>query len=610
MRLRQLLTGAAALVAAAAGIATYETGALRAFEQPSVDLRFAVRGQQSPPKDVVVVAVDPSTLNQLGIQWPFPRSLHGRVIDVLKRDRARAIAFDVQFTQQSADPRQDIALYDAVARAGNVVLGTTEVGPHGSTNILGGDANLRAAHALAGSANYNVNRGAVFRKLSYAVEGLNSFAVQAATVATGHPVSKAPFSGGSVWIDYVGGAGRVPTIPYWKVLEDRVSPAAIRGKVAVIGVTDPGLQDIHGTPTDNAMPGPEIQANAIHTLLRGVPLRDVSPGGVNVALIVLMAAIPALLILTLPLWTAVVGTIAAGALYLVAAQLAFDSGRIIALVYPLLAMAITTVASIVVAYFTEIRERLRTRNAFRRFIPAEVVDQVLAQTGDELRLGGIEAECTVMFSDVRGFTTFSETSEPARVIEILNHYLSEMTEAILAHGGTLVSYMGDGIMAVFGAPLEQPDHADRALAAACEMLNVRLPSFNEWAREQGIGDGFQMGIGLNSGTVMAGNVGSLQRLEYTVIGDTTNTASRLEGMTKGTGHQLFVAESTRERLSGDAPTLVFVDELPVRGRKTTIRIWGLAPIDGSGVPVSAPDGVPARAESQPEPQPGVATPSP
>ncbi len=181
-----------------------------------------------------------------------------------------------------------------------------------------------------------------------------------------------------------------------------------------------------------------------------------------------------------------------------------------------------------------------------------------------------------MFSDVRGFTTFSESSEPARVIEILNRYLSEMTEAILEHGGTLVSYMGDGIMAVFGAPLAQPDHADRAVAAACEMLTVRLPRFNEWAREQGIADGFQMGIGLNSGTFMAGNVGSLQRLEYTVIGDTTNTAARLEGMTKGSGHALFVAESTHERLRDGGPALEFVDELAVRGRKAAIRVWGLA----------------------------------
>jgi adenylate cyclase len=146
-RLRQLLTVAAAIVAAGAAIAAYETDSLQAFELPAVDLRFAVRGPEPPPRDVVLVAIDPSTFNQLGLQWPFPRSLHGRVIDTLKRDGARAIAYDIQFTEPS-QPAQDNALYAAVARAGNVVLGTTFVGRGGATNVLGGDANLRAAHAV------------------------------------------------------------------------------------------------------------------------------------------------------------------------------------------------------------------------------------------------------------------------------------------------------------------------------------------------------------------------------------------------------------------------------------------------------------------------------
>ena len=133
------------------------------------------------------------------------------------------------------------------------------------------------------------------------------------------------------------------------------------------------------------------------------------------------------------------------------------------------------------------------------------------------------------------------------MIESLNRYLTEMSEAILDHGGTLVAYMGDGIMAVFGAPLQQDDHADRALEAARDMLD-RLEGFNGWLREQGLHDGFKMGIGLNSGPVMSGNVGSERRLEYTALGDTTNTAARLEGMTKGTPHQLYIADTTKQAL--------------------------------------------------------------
>ena len=185
-----------------------------------------------------------------------------------------------------------------------------------------------------------------------------------------------------------------------------------------------------------------------------------------------------------------------------------------------------------------------------------------------------------MFCDLRGFTSFAETLPPPKVIELLNHYLSGMSDAILNHGGTLVAYMGDGIMAVFGAPIEQDDHADRALAASREMLTVRLPEFNEWLRSQGFDQGFRMGIGLNSGRVMSGNVGSERRVEYTAVGDTTNTAARIEGMTKGTPHQLFLTESVKESLSADPGDLVFVDEFPVRGREGKIRVYSIAD-DGS-----------------------------
>src|SRR6185312_12542894 len=145
-----------------------------------------------------------------------------------------------------------------------------------------------------------------------------------------------------------------------------------------------------------------------------------------------------------------------------------------------------------------------------------------------------------------------------------------MTAAILDAGGTLVAYMGDGIMAVFGAPLEQPDHADRALAAAREMIGPRLSAFNRWIAEQGHDHRFVMGVGINSGPVMAGNIGSEQRVEYTALGDTTNTASRLEGMTKDSGHMLFVADSTRERLRTQPGDLVPVGELEVRGRVAAV----------------------------------------
>jgi adenylate cyclase len=265
--------------------------------------------------------------------------------------------------------------------------------------------------------------------------------------------------------------------------------------------------------------------------------------------------------------------VGAGVLYLVLAQLAFNADRIVPVVYPMIALTLSLVGSLVVHYMLEAFERQRVRDTFARFVPEEVVGEVLARTDDDLRLVGRRMVVTVMFSDIRGFTTFSETRPPEEVLEVLNRYHQEMTEAVMENGGTLVSFIGDGIMAVFGAPIERDDHADRALAAALEMLSARLPRFNEWMRESGVGDEFQIGIGLNSGPVMEGNVGARQRLDYTVIGDTVNTAARVEGMTKGTPHSLFVADSTRELLDQEETELVFVDSMPVRGRAEEIKIW-------------------------------------
>ena len=218
-------------------------------------------------------------------------------------------------------------------------------------------------------------------------------------------------------------------------------------------------------------------------------------------------------------------------------------------------------------------ERERVREVFSRFVPEHVVDDVLERTDEDLRLGGSRGVGTVMFTDIREFTAFTERTPPDRVIDLLNEYFGEMIDAIFHHGGTLVGYLGDGLLAVFGAPIPLDDHADRALAAAREMLAVRLPRFNRRVRERTLGNGFEMGIGLNSGLFIAGNVGSARRLEYTVYGDTVNTASRIEGMTKTTRQSVLIADSTRQALLRPPSDLVHVGEFDVRGKQSSIRLW-------------------------------------
>jgi adenylate cyclase len=217
-------------------------------------------------------------------------------------------------------------------------------------------------------------------------------------------------------------------------------------------------------------------------------------------------------------------------------------------------------------------ERLRVHDVFARFLPESIVDEVLARGNGSVRLGGVRLIGTVLFTDLRGFTTFAETTAPDRVIEVLNRFLTEMSDAVLDNGGTLVSYLGDGLLAVFGAPIELDDHADRALAAAREMLRVRLPRFNDWA----VGSPtFGIGVGVSSGPLMSGNVGSERRLDYTAIGDTVNVAARIEAHTKEVPQKALIAESTRELLKRPAD-LVLVGDVVLRGRSNPTRLWGLA----------------------------------
>jgi adenylate cyclase len=566
-----------ALILTVLVLAAYGIEVLDGPELDTIDARFEIRGDRGAPDDVVLVEIDDVSFNELDQAWPFPRSLHAEAIDRLTRAGARVIAYDIQFTEPTR-PSEDNALISAVDRSDGVVLATTEVGRSGQTNVFGGDQVLRETGARAGSSNYVNDSDGVIRRQPYAVDGLESFAVVAAEEYLGR---RLPVREGLEWIDWRGVPGTIESLPFSRLVEGRAPPGFFRDKIVVIGATAPSLQDVHPTAVsaDAPMSGPEIQANAIATVLADFPLQP-APGALNVALIVLLGVVgPGIALALGPLRAAICGALLA-ALYAVAVQLAFNSGLIVSFLYPLASLVVGVVGALAISLVLDAFERERVRDVFSRFVPEPVVDEVLKNADEDLRLGGERELVTVMFSDIRGFTGFSETRSPETVIEVLNRYLTSMTDVILSHGGTLVTFMGDGIMAVFGAPIPTDDHADRALAAAREMAGPALDRFNDWLRSEGHGEGFRIGIGLNSGAVMAGNVGSERRLEYTVIGDTTNTASRIEGMTKGTPHAIYISEATRLMLVGPHPPLEHIDELEIRGRRAKVVIW-TTPADDS-----------------------------
>ncbi len=563
---------AVAAIAAGIGVLAFATHLLRRTELQTIDARFSIRGPRRAPSNIVFVAIDPATFQQMRMNFPFPRRDDAKVIDNLRRAGARTIALDIDFSHET-DEADDLALYEAVNRAhGKTVLAATEVGAHGYTEVLGGPQNLQAAGARAAEDHFTVDTDGTVRRFVGSYHSLGSIPVVAWEAFTGHRVSASRFRDGPQPIDFVGPTEAFKAISYSKVLSNEFPRGAFTGKLVIVGSSAPLLQDLHATPVSRIMPGPEIWANATATLLEGVPLTN-APGWLSVALIILLGIAIPLGSTRVRQWRSLLDAVGLAIVFTIGTQVAFDNGWILSFVYPLLALALGTLGTLAVLYVGETIERARVHDLFSRFVPADVVDQVVASAGDNLRLGAVERDCSVLFSDLRGFTSFSEDQPAPRVIEVVNCYLNEMTEAILGAGGTLISYMGDGIMAVFGAPLEQADHADRALAAATEMIGPRLERFNSWLAEQGHDHAFAMGVGINSGPVMAGNIGSEQRVEYTALGDTTNTASRLEGMTKGSGHMLFISDSTRGRLHAPPDTLTLVGELEVRGRLAPVPVW-------------------------------------
>ena len=283
---------------------------------------------------MLVVAVDDKTFADLQLQWPFPRRWHARAIDRLRRAGARVIVYDVQFTEQTT-ARDDNALIDAVDRAHNVVLATAETDEHGGTNVLGGAAMLKSIGAQAAASNLPEGRGGVLQRVEYEHGGLPTLATVAARLV-GHPPAPSSFPKGGAWIDFHGPPGTIDTVSFSDLVNGRVDPARVRGRVVVVGAASPTLQDVHPTPTsDQLMSGPEIEANAIDSVIRGNPLRR-TPTWVGLLIVLGLAFLPALVSLRMRALVAAAVTPAIAFVFLLIAQREFEHGHIVPVATPAL----------------------------------------------------------------------------------------------------------------------------------------------------------------------------------------------------------------------------------------------------------------------------------
>lgn len=356
--LRGALLLAVGALAALIALAAYQGRWLRVVELHTFDDRLNIRGTQSPPQDVVVVQIDDKTFNDLGTQWPFPRSLHAQVIRRISADRPRVIAYDVQFTEETK-PKEDNALIEAVARSdGKVVLATSEVDAQGRTRVLGGDLVLRRIHARAANAAFPPDPDGALRHVPYSIEGLRSFAVAAAETASGHKVARSSVRKGGGWIDFYGPAGTIPSISFSRVLAGHVERGFFSGKVVVVGASAGSLQDVHATATSGSelMSGPEIEANAISTVLRGFPLRS-PPKGFDFALVLLSAFVVPVANLRLRLTLAVLVGIVAVIGLIAGIQIAFNTGWVLTFVYPIAALVLSAVGVLGARYAATVMEK-------------------------------------------------------------------------------------------------------------------------------------------------------------------------------------------------------------------------------------------------------------
>ncbi len=357
------------------------------------------------------------------------------------------------------------------------------------------------------------------------------------------------------------------------IIDGTVPPEKYKGKVMLFGMTAIGLYDLRATPFKATTPGVYIHAAAVQNIIDGKYLqRWFGLALIEVVAYLLLGLTMGILLPRIPVWAGTLATIGmAIALYFFDIGFVFPRGVWMLNVLPTLQMAVTFIGVSVYGFFTEGREKRQIRKAFQFYLTKSVVDEVLKDPS-KLKLGGEKRNATILFSDVRGFTTISERLSPEALVTLLNSYLTPMTDIVYKYDGTLDKYIGDAIMAIFGAPVTYTDHAKRACFVCVEMLE-KLKELQVGWRADGVPE-LDIGIGLNTGMVSAGNMGSSQRFDYTVMGDNVNLASRLEGINKQYGTNIIISESTYEAAKEDVHVRE-MDLVRVKGKKEPVKIFEL-----------------------------------
>ncbi|MCB0262406.1 MAG: adenylate/guanylate cyclase domain-containing protein [Calditrichia bacterium] len=605
------------------------TPALESLEFTTLDWRFLLRGKQ-PVTDspVVLVTIDDESFEALPDRWPWPRWYYARAIENLTKAGARVIGIDVILDRpDTQNAKSDSLLAEQLQLSGRVVL-AHKLERHSRQNTYAYlvdpiDILKNAANDRLGLVSVETDPDGIYRRYPvvqrYQDNWLTSFSLELIRKYRDYSQDLTPeisakgldfgdfmvpfYDAATILINFAGPRASFPQYSFASVIDDErldlgeeydlnyfnetlLPEGVFNNKIVIIGSTVAELHDNFPTPFLNAdgqsaeTPGAEILANAVNTILSQQYYQKVSPLLTLLLVLLLIAVITALSLR----FSAIKSAIAAGAIvvvYITAVFLLFVKMQVVMeMVFPVFALALTFGSVTVYSYYVEQRERRRVTDAFGHYVSPKLVKE-LERNPEKLVLGGEERVITVMFTDIANFTTIAETLGHRELVRLLNDYLTEMSEIVLKLDGTIDKYIGDAIMAEFGAPLHYPDHATKGCLAALEMQKRLKELSHEWLRTGR--PTVATRIGISTGTMIVGNMGSPKKFNYTVIGDEVNLAARLESANKTFGTGIMISEATYHFVK-DMMITRPLDRLIVKGKSKPVNVYELIAKKGDKLP--------------------------
>lgn len=558
------------------------------IEYKAFDALSTYTAENNQELPIYIIGIDDASMQVLDLRWPWPRNIHAQLIDRLTEGGASIIAFDILFDHATTQA-EDTALANAIARSSSPVIlaaaRTKKETTHGTFwTRMEPTSVLLDAGAITGLVNLEFDADITIRDFPDNRDAFWRVTLKKAVELI--PEIKADLSSKSgELIRFLGPDRTFTYIPYYQALDpDKyLQPEALDGALILVGrataaAADIGAAqvDIFSTPmtltTGRLTPGVEIHATLIENAVRGLSIRPTPQWGVY-SLLVLIATLSTLAVWRFQLIKSALYLILLVSILLILAWTLFVEFRLwLPIIAPIVLLFLVYGTSAITSILYERRHKHEIRKMFSLYVPDKLVEQITKQHTD-LKLGGEHREITILFTDLAGFTSASELLPPTDVAKLLNEYFQEMSDILFRYDGTLDKFIGDAIMAFWGAPIADPEHASKGLLAATEML-AAMPKVNQRLKKAGF-ESISMRMGLHTGTAMVGNLGSTSRFSYTAIGDSVNLAARLEGVNKQYGTELLISESTAMAAHQQIP-LRRVDCVRVKGKSQSVELYTLA----------------------------------